>query len=49
MKPAFETGELQAPGDLEEVDLADEKAVLSAYEKVNGGAKAKQILVNKNV
>lgn len=49
LKPAFEAGELQAPSNLEEADLADEQAVLAAYEKVKGGSKAKQILVNKNV
>lgn len=49
LKPLFEAGELHAPSDLEEVDLAQEEAVLAAYEKVKGGAKAKQILVNRNV
>ncbi|MCJ1462236.1 hypothetical protein MMC07_000836 [Pseudocyphellaria aurata] len=49
LKSAFETGELQAPSNIEEVDLAEEKAVLAAYEKVKGGTKAKQVLVNKNL
>lgn len=47
LKSAFEAGELQAP-NLEEINLDDEKAVLAAYEKVKEGAKAKQVLVNKN-
>lgn len=49
LKPAFEAGELHAPPNIEEVDLAEEKAVLAAYKKVEGGAKAKQVLVNKNI
>lgn len=49
MKPAFESGELSPPAMLEETDLTDEKAVIAAYEKVKGGAKAKQILINKNL
>ncbi|MCJ1423067.1 hypothetical protein MMC29_000948 [Sticta canariensis] len=49
LKPAFEAGELHAPPNIEEVDLAEEQAVLAAYKKVEGGAKAKQVLVNKNI
>lgn len=49
LKPAFEAGELHAPPNIEEVDLAEEKAVLAAYKKVEGGAKSKQVLVNKNI
>jgi hypothetical protein len=49
LKEGFESGALKPPPALEETDLADAKGVLAAYEKVEAGAKAKQVLVNKNV
>jgi NADPH:quinone reductase len=49
LKKGFEQGTLRPPAVLEEVDLADGGAVLAAYEKAKAGAKAKQILVNKNL
>jgi len=47
-RAGFEEGLLLPPALLQEVDLADEKAVLEAYANVKGGAKAKHVLVNKN-
>ena len=49
LNQGFEDGVLQPPTALEEVDLADSDAVVAAYEKVKSGAKAKQILVNRNL
>ena len=37
------------PQAIEEVDLADQGAVVEAYEKVKAGAKAKLVLVNGNL
>jgi hypothetical protein len=49
LRKAFEEGSLKPPSALDEIDLADETAVIAAFEKVKAGSKAKQILVNKNV
>lgn len=48
IRAGFEQGLLLPPASLEEVDLADEKAVLETYAKVKAGARNKQILVNKS-
>jgi len=47
LRKGFEEGSLKPPSALEEVDLADELAVVAAFERVKAGAKAKQIIVNK--
>ncbi|KAJ7180672.1 putative dehydrogenase [Mycena filopes] len=47
LRTGFEKGVLQPNPTLEQVDLADEKAVLKAYADVKGGVRAKQIIVNK--
>ncbi|MCJ1227959.1 hypothetical protein MMC12_004618 [Toensbergia leucococca] len=49
LKQGFETGALMPPQAIEEVDLADQGAVVEAYEKVKAGAKAKLVLVNGNL
>lgn len=49
LKQGFEDGVLLPPAALEEIDLADTKAALAAYEKVKTGTKAKQILINRNL
>lgn len=49
LRKGFEERVLEPPAALEVVDLADEKAVIAAFEKVKAGTKAKQILVNKNL
>ncbi|KAJ7898441.1 putative dehydrogenase [Mycena leptocephala] len=47
MRAGFEEGVLHPFPHLETIDLGDEKAVIAGYAKVKAGAKAKQILVNK--
>lgn len=48
-KKDFEAGDLLPPKDYQDVDIADEKAVIAAYEDVKRGTKVKQILVNRNI
>ncbi|KAJ7760561.1 putative dehydrogenase [Mycena metata] len=49
LRAGFEQGVLRPFPNLQTVDLADEKAILDAYANVKAGAKAKQILVNKEI
>ncbi|KAJ7504353.1 putative dehydrogenase [Mycena galericulata] len=48
LRAGFEQGLLQPFLNLETADLGDENAVIEAYSKVKAGAKAKQILVNRD-
>ncbi len=45
MKEGFESGQLQPPKSINEVDFQNEGEVIAAYENVQKGAKGKFMLV----